>query len=50
MGGIVGAFHAAGFTPDEMEKILLAAQARILPLLAIGGFAGIRTAEICKLD
>jgi integrase len=38
------------FTPDEMEKILLAAQARILPLLAIGGFAGIRTAEICKLD
>jgi len=38
------------FTPEEMEKILLVAHARILPLLAIGGFTGIRTAEICKLD
>lgn len=38
------------YTPEEMEKILLAAHARILPLLAIGGFTGIRTAEICKLN
>ncbi len=38
------------FTPEEMQKILLAAHARILPLIAIGGFTGIRTAEICKLD
>jgi integrase len=37
------------FTPDEMEKILLAAHARILPLIAIGGFAGIRSAEIQRL-
>ena len=26
------------FTPDEMQTILLAAHARILPLIAIGGF------------
>ncbi len=37
------------YTPDEMERILLAANARLLPLLAIGAFAGIRTAEICRL-
>ena len=28
------------FTPDEMRDILLAAHARILPLIAIGGFCG----------
>ncbi|MBN8457425.1 MAG: site-specific integrase [Verrucomicrobia bacterium] len=38
------------FAPDEMEKILLAAHARILPLIAIGAFAGIRSAEVCKLN
>ncbi|MCF7732941.1 MAG: site-specific integrase, partial [Akkermansiaceae bacterium] len=38
------------FTPGEMEKILLAAHARILPLIAIGAFAGIRSAEVCKLN
>ncbi|MCP5535370.1 MAG: tyrosine-type recombinase/integrase [Akkermansiaceae bacterium] len=37
------------FTPEEMEKILMKANARILPLIAIGGFAGIRTAEIRRL-
>jgi integrase len=38
------------FTPDEMERILLAAHARILPLIAIGGFAGIRSAEVERLN
>lgn len=38
------------FTPDEMQRILLSANARILPLIAIGGFAGIRSAEILRLD
>jgi integrase len=38
------------FTPDEMERILLAAHARILPLIAIGGFAGIRSAEVARLN
>lgn len=38
------------FTPNEMRRILLAANARIMPLIAIGGFAGIRSAEILRLD
>ena len=38
------------YTPDEMERILLAANARLLPLLGIGAFAGIRSAEIRRLD
>ncbi len=38
------------FTPDEMLRLLLSANARILPLIAIGGFAGIRSAEILRLD
>jgi integrase len=38
------------FTPEEMEKILLAAHARILPLIAIGGFCGIRSAEVERLN
>jgi len=38
------------FTPDEMLRILLAAHVRILPLFAIGGFAGIRSAEVARLD
>jgi integrase len=38
------------FTPDEMERILLAAHARILPLIVIGGFAGIRSAEVERLN
>lgn len=37
------------FTPQEIEKILLAAHANILPLIAIGAFAGIRSAEIQRL-
>ncbi|MEY3898292.1 MAG: hypothetical protein RLZZ214_3813, partial [Verrucomicrobiota bacterium] len=37
------------FTPEEMERLLLAAHARILPLIAIGAFAGIRSAEVCRL-
>ena len=38
------------FTPEEMERLLLASHARILPLMAIGAFAGIRSAEIRRLD
>jgi integrase len=38
------------FTPEEMERLLLAAHARILPLIAIGGFAGIRSAEVARLE
>jgi len=38
------------FTPEEMERILLASHQRVLPFLAIGAFAGIRSAEIHRLD
>jgi integrase len=37
------------FTPDEMRALLLAAHARILPLIGIGGFCGIRSAEVERL-
>jgi integrase len=37
------------FTPDEMQNMLLAANARILPLIAIGGFSGVRSAEVGRL-
>jgi len=37
------------YTPDEMGRMLLAAKARHLPFLAIGAFAGIRSAEIHRL-
>jgi integrase len=38
------------FTPEEILKLLLAAHARLVPLVAIGAFSGIRTAEIMRLD
>lgn len=37
------------FTPEEMTKMLLSSHGRLLPVLAIGAFAGIRTAEIKRL-
>ena len=38
------------FTPGEMREILTAARPEMVPWLAIAGFAGLRTAEICRLD
>lgn len=38
------------FTPAEMQSLLTAAPARLLPYLALGAFAGLRTAEIQRLD
>jgi len=38
------------FTLDEITRLLVTAHARLLPVIAIGAFAGIRTAEICRLD
>ena len=38
------------FTPEAMRLLLEAAGAEVVPLLAIGGFAGLRVAEICRLD
>ena len=38
------------FTPEEMTKLLNHAQAELVPFLAFGGFAGLRSAEIERLD
>ncbi len=40
----------AVFSPDEMQAILHAAPMHLIPILAIGAFAGIRMAEINRLD
>jgi integrase len=38
------------YTTDEMRRLIAAADKRILPLIVIGGFAGLRHAEIARLD
>jgi len=38
------------YTPEEMRRILELAGHRILPLVAIGAFSGIRSAEILRLN
>lgn len=38
------------FTPAQMRALLAAAAPDILPALAIGAFAGLRTAELSRLD
>jgi integrase len=37
-------------TPESMTSLLASASERLIPLLTIGGFAGLRTAEILRLD
>ena len=38
------------FTPEEMSILLASAPANLVPFLTIGGFAGLRSAEIERLD
>ena len=38
------------FAPGEMQEILTAARPEMVPWIAIGGFAGLRSAEIQRLD
>ncbi|HAB17278.1 MAG TPA: site-specific integrase [Verrucomicrobiota bacterium] len=38
------------FTPDELRKLLDAARPDLVPCLALGAFAGLRSAEIERLD
>jgi len=38
------------FTPDEITRLMSAASPEFLPVLAAGAFAGLRTAEIERLD
>jgi integrase len=39
----------AFYTPDEFRALLETAQEPLRPMIAIGGFAGLRTAEILRL-
>jgi integrase len=43
-------FEIEIFKPQEMRKLLRKCPAPLLPVLAIGAFAGLRTAEIERLD
>ena len=38
------------YSAEEMRRLIAAADERILPLIVIGGFAGLRHAEIARLD
>ena len=38
------------FTPEQMELLLKAAKPEVLPALALGAFAGLRSEEIKRLD
>jgi integrase len=38
------------YSPEEMSRLLEHADNEILPFIAIGGFAGLRSAEILRLD
>ena len=38
------------FKPWEMAAILAAAPEALLPCIAIGGFAGVRTKELCRME
>lgn len=38
------------YTPDEMKDLLTKADKKLVPFLAIGAFAGLRHAEIARLD
>lgn len=38
------------YTPEEMQEILSVARPEMIPWLAIGGFAGLRSAEIDRVD
>lgn len=37
------------FTPEELRQILAASSPRMVAFIALGAFAGIRSAEICRL-
>jgi integrase len=38
------------FTPEELAALLTHADEKLVPFLAIGAFAGLRSSEICRLD
>jgi integrase len=46
----VGDTETEIFTPEQMAKILEAASAEIIPFIVLGAFAGLRAAEITRID
>lgn len=44
-GGEIGVY-----TPEQLKTLLLKIEPRLVPFLAIGAFAGLRTAEIVRLE
>lgn len=40
----------AVLTPDQTERLLASASPELIPFIAIGAFAGLRTAELSRLD
>ena len=38
------------FTPEQMAKVMAVATPEVLPFFALGAFAGLRAAEIARLD
>ncbi len=38
------------YTAEELQRLIAAADERILPMIVIGGFAGLRHAEIARLE
>lgn len=45
-----GDFEIEIYTPEELKQLLAAASERLLPVLVIGAFAGLRYAELTRLD
>jgi len=45
----VAASEANIYTPEQLEKLLKSADARVLPFVAIGAFCGLRSASILRL-
>lgn len=37
------------YTPEEMQRLLVNAEEKFIPYLAIGAFAGVRSSETCRL-
>ncbi len=48
--GKLGKLKKHYFKPDEMRKLLNAADETLLPALVLAGFAGIRSEELCPVD
>ena len=46
----VGDTETGIFTPEQMSKILEAATAEVIPFIVLGAFAGLRAAEITRIE